>query len=63
MKIFGIIFAVLVALVGLRLLFAGLKAFIMFFKVNAVPRRARQTMFRDIVLGILFLLLAAAILT
>ncbi|RME46007.1 MAG: hypothetical protein D6796_09570 [Caldilineae bacterium] len=63
MKILTIALALLIALLGLRFLLAALKAFIMFFRVEAVPVRARQTLFRDLVMGILCLLLAVAMLT
>ncbi len=63
MKILAILLAVLIGLLGLRLLFAALKAAIMFFKVDNIPVQAKQTIFRDLMLGILFLILAIAMLT
>ena len=62
MKILTIVLALLIALLGLRLLLAALKAFIIFFRVENVPLRARQTLFRDLVMGVLCLLLAVAML-
>jgi len=63
MKILTIALALLIALLGLRFLLAGLKAAIMLLRLEAVPRRARQILFRDLAMGILCLLLAAAMLT
>ncbi|HEY84712.1 MAG TPA: hypothetical protein G4N96_06330 [Chloroflexi bacterium] len=63
MRILAIFLAVLIGLVGLRLLLAALKAVIMFFKVEQIPVQAKQTLFRDLVLGVLFLILAFAIIT
>jgi len=63
MRIFAIFLAVLIGLTGLRLLLSALKAAIMFFKVEQIPLQAKQTLFRDFVLGVLFLILAFAIIT
>ena len=63
MRILAIFLAVLIGLTGLRLLLAALKAAIMFFKVEQIPVQAKQTLFRDLILGVLFLILAFAIIT
>ncbi len=63
MRILAIFLAVIIGLTGLRLLLTALKAAIMFFKVEQIPVRAKQTLFRDLVLGVLFLILAFAIIT
>lgn len=63
MRIFAIVIAILIILFGLRLLFRGLQAIIMMFKAGPVSTQTRQTIFRDIVLGFLFLILAIAMLT
>ena len=63
MRIFAILLAALIGMAGLKLLLTALKTAIMFFKVEQIPVQARQTLFRDLVLGILFLILAFAIIT
>jgi len=63
MKLFAYVVAVLIGLLGLRLLFTGLKAAIFFLKQDAVSPKAKSLLFRDIVLGILFLVLAFAMVT
>ncbi len=63
MKIAFIILAAIIALFGFKLLLTGIKAFILFFKVDQIPVRAKQTVARDIILGILFIVLAVAMLT
>ncbi len=63
MKIAFIILAAVIALFGFKLLLTGIKAFILFFKVEKIPIRAKQTVARDIILGILFIALAVAMLT
>ncbi len=55
--------AFIIALFGLKFLFSGLNAFIMFFKVDRVSVRAKQLVIRDFIMGILFLVLAVAIIT
>ena len=63
MRIAFIIVAAIIALFGFRLLLTGIKAFILFFKVEKIPVRTKQTVARDIILGILFIALAVAMLT
>jgi len=63
MRIAFIILAAVIALFGFKLLLTGIKSFILFFKVDQIPVRAKQTVARDFILGILFIVLAVAMLT
>ena len=63
MKIAFIFFAAIIALFGIRFLLAGVKSFVLFFKVDNIPLRAKKMVVRDFVMGILFLLLAVAMIT
>ncbi len=63
MRIAFIILAAIIALLGLKLFLTGIKAFVLFFKVDNIPVRAKQTVARDIILGILFIVLAVAMIT
>ncbi|MEM7034464.1 MAG: hypothetical protein AAF629_33295 [Chloroflexota bacterium] len=57
----GIGLAVIIGLIGLRLLSTGMRTFIMMFKAEDVPLKARQRIFRDLFLGILLIILAIVI--
>lgn len=61
MKLFGIILAVFIGLLGVRLFLAGLKTFTLFFKTQSLTIKVRQTMFRDLAMGLLLIILAIAI--
>ncbi len=63
MKIAFIILAAVIALFGVKFLLAGIKAFILFFKVKNIPLNARKMVIRDFILGILFIVLAIAMIT
>ncbi len=63
MKIFTYILAVLIGMLGLRLLLTSVKAAIFFLKRDAVSPKAKSLLFRDVALGILFLILAFAMVT
>ncbi len=63
MKIAFIILAAIIAMFGIRFLLAGIKSFILFFKAEKIPLKAKKMVVRDFILGILFLVLAAAMLT
>lgn len=63
MKIAFIFLAAVIAMFGIRFLLAGIRAFVMFFKVDNIPIKAKKTVVRDFILGILFIILAAAMLT
>jgi len=58
MRTATIIFAALIAIIGLRLLLTGLRTIIMFFKVDGVPIKAKERLFKDLAMGILCLVLA-----
>lgn len=62
MRILGILTAVLIGLLGLRLFLSGLQGFIYLFKTKNIPAKNRQTIFQDLMMGILLLILAGAIL-
>lgn len=62
MRIAGIVFAILIGLLGFRLISTGLRTFMMVFKAEEVSLQARQRIFRDIILGLLFIVLAIVIL-
>lgn len=63
MRIISILLAILIGLMGVRLFFAGLQAFILFFKVDNISVQAKQTVFKDLAMGILLVILAIAMLT
>ncbi len=63
MNIFLIIIAVITGLLGVKLLLAGIKATILFLKTESISLAAKQMAIRDFTLGILFIILAIAILT
>jgi len=63
MNIFLIIIAVIIGLLGVKLLLAGIKAIVLFLKAENISLAAKQTAIRDFTLGILFIILAIAILT
>ena len=61
MRLFGIILAIFIGLLGLRLFFTGLKTFTLFFKTQSLTIEVRQIMFRDLAMGLLLMILAIAI--
>lgn len=63
MNIFLIIVAVVIGLLGVKLLLAGIKAGILFLKAENISLAAKQMAIRDFTLGVLFIILAIAILT
>ena len=63
MNIFLIIIAVITGLLGVKLLLAGIKAIILFLKIENISLAAKQMAIRDFTLGILFIILSIAILT
>lgn len=62
MRILAIFLAILFGLFGLRLILTGLRTLIMIFKVENVPVKAKESLFRDFAFGILFIILAIAML-
>jgi hypothetical protein len=62
MRIAMIVIAILLGLLGLRLLLTALRTIIMFFKVDDVPFKAKERLFRDLIWGGLCVALAAAML-
>jgi hypothetical protein len=58
MRIAVIIFAAFIGLVGLRLILTALRTVVMFLRVENVPIKAKESLFRDMVWGILCLILA-----
>ena len=63
MRIFIIVLAILFALLGARLILTGIRTIIMFIKMETIPIKAKESLFRDLFLGALFLILAFAMLT
>ena len=52
-----IIAGVLIGIVGFRLFGAGLRTLVGILKVDDVPSKARQQLFRDLFLGVLLIIL------
>jgi len=63
MRVFTIITAVLIGLLGIKLLLSGIKAIILFLKTETVSLEAKQMAIKDFILGILFVIFTIAILT
>ena len=63
MRIAMIVVAVLVGLLGLRLVLTAIRTVILFIKMENVPLKAKESLFRDLVWGIVCLILAFALLT
>ena len=63
MRLLLIVLALIIGLFGLRLFFTGLRTIILFIKMEQVPLKAKERAVRDIVVGILFLILTFAMIT
>ncbi|OQY45834.1 MAG: hypothetical protein B6242_09340 [Anaerolineaceae bacterium 4572_78] len=65
MKILTILLALFVGLFGVRLLINGLRNLTTYFtlKSDRVSDKAKETLFRDLILGILLIILMVVILT
>ena len=61
-RVLIIFLAVLIGLFGLRLLLTGFRTIIMFIKMESVPVKAKEGLFRDLLFGVLFVILAIAML-
>ena len=61
-RILIIFLAALIGLFGLRLLLTGFRTIIMFIKMDNVPIKAKEGLFRDLLLGALLVVLAIVML-
>jgi hypothetical protein len=62
MRIAWIVIAIIIGLFGLRLFLNGLRALILFLKAENISVKSKEQVFRDLAFGILFVILAFAML-
>jgi hypothetical protein len=62
-RIIIIVIAIIFGVFGLRLFLNGMRALILFLKVESVPVKSKERIFRDMAVGVLFVVLAFALLT